>query len=241
MSRATFVAFTAVLFSVAAQASYICNPGDTCISQTITGTISSGTDSGDGTYDDANYFNIGGGSTLHDTLTITLNYDLTSIQNGGGGNYFYTDGVGYGINSEGPTNPADYLMTVTLNSQPPMTVDDSVSFENASQGYQDEFYNEFFSQVYGSSNTFTSINARNVNPNYSIWDTGSNAQLMEIFNDPSSTVKFLAGTQKTGSDTLYLTGVQDVAGTPEPNTWLSLATGLGGLALFKFRPGKSRG
>jgi hypothetical protein len=170
-----------------------------------------------------------------------LNYDLTSIQNGGGGNYFYTDGVGYGINSEGPTNPADYLMTVTLNSQPPMTVDDSVSFENASQGYQDEFYNEFFSQVYGSSNTFTSINARNVNPNYSIWDTGSNAQLMEIFNDPSSTVKFLAGTQKTGSDTLYLTGVQDVAGTPEPNTWLSLATGLGGLALFKFRPGKSRG
>ena len=44
MKSARLAVFAVVLFSGAAQASYICNPNDTCISETVTGVITGGVD-----------------------------------------------------------------------------------------------------------------------------------------------------------------------------------------------------
>jgi len=242
MRYATLAAFAVVLFSGAAQAGYICNPGDTCISQIITGTITGGTDSGDGTHDDANLFNIGGGSTLGDTVTINIDYDLTSIQNNANGQVYYASGNGN--NLENPASPNDYQISATLTgigTTFAVNPDGSGFFVNYMYGYDFDGQNTYYSDG-NEGDSLLRFVAYNTNSEYSTGDPTSTSQIEEILNDPTSTIQLLGTTNNFATfDALTLSGLQIESSTPEPTTCLSLATGLGGLALIKFRRSKSRG
>lgn len=239
MKIAFLMAVSAVAFTGLAQAGAFA-PGDDIISETLTGTITGGLDSGDGTYDDAHLFNVGGGSLLGAPVSITFSYDATYIAANG---VYYNDLVGMSYDGIA-SDPSPYQISVTIGGtafSPSGTYFEDTELSLSSDASSQGAVNEGLTAAEDLSGNLIEFAAGNLDPAITGFDVDQQADVSAMFGDPSDAYVLEATTcgLNCGAATdILFASLSPSSGTPEPTTWLSLATGLCGLALLRFRRGR---
>jgi hypothetical protein len=192
--------------------------GDLYITETVNGIITSGTDTD-------NIFGAGVDAVLIGYFaSLTFTYDATAL----GADGLVTDGSTYEYYLDASGNPAIAVDSLTINGT--TITDSSYTYGgagwNATSGpcHSGDFYQ--FADPTGS----TSIESDVCGGPYTI---GSGAPLSQSAIDAN--FAGATGAVFYDDDGTNLEAF-DIRFTPEPATWFSLAMGLGGVALLKFRP-----
>jgi len=239
MMKITLMAVMAALaFTGVAQAGAF-QAGDLIISETLTGYVVGGNDSGaNGTNDDAKLF--GGGDLLNAAVTLTFSYDVTYLK-ADPSTISYNDGIGRSeIGAYNDT--AGYNFSVTIGNY---------SFSVA-PSYLDETYLDDSDDGQGANanfggthsidlaNDFLDLYSQNSGGSNPPYDVTIASDITEWLTKPDDFNELQAGNDTIGSQCGCFTGVFDTLylsplSTPEPSTLLSLAAGLGGLGLVRFR------
>jgi hypothetical protein len=228
MKFALMAGIAALAFSGVAQA------GDVIISETLTGHITGGSDSGThGSNDEADLF--GGLNLYNDAVSLTFSYDATALAANPSGYYIYEPAGELGI--IGVNGPAPYSISVTIGGITDTIIpnyDDQTELcghnvtwcpgENLLDTIGENLeYNYVELYAYNRDAPIFAFDASSQNDITQFLSNPDNAYLIWATNYGGGSVDFLTASLTLGSS------------TPEPTTWMLLAMGLGGVALLKFR------
>jgi hypothetical protein len=237
MKKVLFAAISALLLTGAVRAD------DIIFTDTMSGTIASaygytapvGGGNSLGSFDGTGEF--GAGSLVGQFFTLSYTIDLTKLLNDA--TETDTDGSTY-IYITDASNDGAIFNSLTIGGY-----DYSLGGYYQYLGIYTNYYGmnsilEFTYNVDASSDSATSptiqpapYNFDTANPLSSIDPTQLPALTNELFSDPNTFGYIYVQGPNGGNDYLYYNYTASSA--PEPSTWLSLATGLGGLALLKLR------
>jgi hypothetical protein len=223
------------------------------IAATVTGTIVGANDLDPygnpvGSTDTTGPFGGAGNNLLGELLTLSFSYDATQMTSNG---TYYNDGVGYSYLYD-VSNDGALTSTATVAGYQPFTgagdYEDVSFIDNATEPFITAPYEQFgFSSenfVYNPTLGYNiyvgvSLTAYYLPPpslDYDVSDSASVGAVMAQGGVPGGFFVTVVG-PSGASD--YLALSTSSVSTPEPTTWLLLATGLGGIALLKFRRSKS--
>jgi len=229
MKTVLLAAISALLLTGAVQAN------DIIITDTVSGTISGAADY------DANGNNLGSldgtgefgaESLVGQSFSLTSTIDLTELQDDG---TLYTDGsTYYEIIDSSNDNAISTSLTIGVNNY-------TQTGYNSELAIYSGYYNQVSDIVQNSTLPYASIqisgyNYDASNPLASIDPSQIQALTGQLLSDPQTYNGIYVAGPTGGEDNLTFAA----SSAPEPTTWLSLATGLGGLALLKFRRSRSR-
>jgi hypothetical protein len=226
MKFALMAGIAALAFSGVAQA------GDVIISETLTGHITGGFDSGlHGSNDWA--FLFGGLNLYNDAVSVTFSYDATTLAAIGFDDYYP---IGYSY--IGANAPAPYSISVTIGGATDTIVP---TYDNETELCSDN------PTYCGGENLFFTIGESlpyydwvqlyvyNRDAPISLFNVNSQSDITQFLSNPADTYEIWAY-NNFGSGTDILTASLTLGSpTPEPTTSILLAMGLGGVAFLKFR------